>query len=304
MRRALALLAAGALVASPACAARNYTDPAGPRYAGAYGVPTPPPEDEFKVVSFNIKYAKRITRAINLLREHPDVAGADVLALQEMKEEAVVRIAYVLKMNYVYYPATVHPSADGDFGNALMARWPLVDDRKIILPHHGRLSGRQRTATAATMLLGRDRVRLYSVHMDTVMSISGGQRRDQARAIFEDAQHFALALVAGDFNSRWIGEVFEEGGFAWPTKEVGRTLPLFQWDHVFVKGLRPPAPPAVGVVRDTRGASDHRPVWAVLRLPAPEDRVDRGAPGVLPFLPNTLPSRAERGPAVSGPSGG
>jgi hypothetical protein len=33
-----------------------------------------------------------------------------------------------------------------------------------------------------------------------------------------------------------------------------------------VKGLRPVAEPgAVGVIADNRGASDHDPVWAVLR---------------------------------------
>jgi endonuclease/exonuclease/phosphatase (EEP) superfamily protein YafD len=39
-------------------------------------------------------------------------------------------------------------------------------------------------------------------------------------------------------------------------------------DHIFAKGLASPTDVAVaGVVQDNRGASDHRPVWAVFDPP-------------------------------------
>jgi endonuclease/exonuclease/phosphatase (EEP) superfamily protein YafD len=38
---------------------------------------------------------------------------------------------------------------------------------------------------------------------------------------------------------------------------------VFGWDHIFARGL---ATDAAGVVKDVRGASDHRPVWAGLAM--------------------------------------
>jgi endonuclease/exonuclease/phosphatase family metal-dependent hydrolase len=43
---------------------------------------------------------------------------------------------------------------------------------------------------------------------------------------------------------------------------------MFSWDHIFVRGLALRAPGRVGVQKETRGASDHHPVWAELRLEA------------------------------------
>jgi endonuclease/exonuclease/phosphatase (EEP) superfamily protein YafD len=71
--------------------------------------------------------------------------------------------------------------------------------------------------------------------------------------------------VAGDFNSHSVGKVFEAAGFSWPTKDVGTTVGLFSYDHVFSRGL-PKGGASAGVARDVTDASDHRPVWALLRL--------------------------------------
>jgi hypothetical protein len=47
---------------------------------------------------------------------------------------------------------------------------------------------------------------------------------------------------------------------------VGDTISIFSWDHIFVRGLGVPDVAPAGKVRDVRGASDHRPVWASLVL--------------------------------------
>jgi endonuclease/exonuclease/phosphatase (EEP) superfamily protein YafD len=41
----------------------------------------------------------------------------------------------------------------------------------------------------------------------------------------------------------------------------------FSLDHIFARGLPGGATYEMGAVRDSRGASDHRPVWAVVQLP-------------------------------------
>ena len=258
------LLLSLAVASAGACAhARNYVDPKGPRFSGSYRAADSEPA--FRVVTFNVKFARHPDRAIALFRDHPEMAAADVVALQEMKEEPVDRIARALGFDYVYYPSAFHPSAKGNFGNAVLSRWPIVEDYKLILPHYSRWRKLQRAASVAVVDMAGRRVRVYSVHLETPFGISRKQREDQARAIIEDAaRHPEPVVVAGDFNSRWIADDFERAGFQWPTRDLGDTLRWFAWDHVFVRGVPVPDKPAAGIVTDTRGASDHRPVWLAL----------------------------------------
>ncbi len=44
-----------------------------------------------------------------------------------------------------------------------------------------------RTATVATLQVGPTRVRVYSTHLGTIADIGGGRRREQLRAILDDA---------------------------------------------------------------------------------------------------------------------
>jgi endonuclease/exonuclease/phosphatase family metal-dependent hydrolase len=218
-------------------------------------------------VTFNIEYAKRIDAALAALRSHPDLRGADVLALQEMDAPGVERIARELGLNYVYYPASLHPGTRRDVGNAILSPWPLDDDRKLLLPHRSRVLGQGRAAVTARVLVAGRPIRVYSVHLGSPLGTSGGNRRQQAEVILADARAFAEpVLVAGDFNSSSVGRLFEGEGFVWPTKGKGATTRRFSFDHVLARGLVPRAVAGAGVAREVRDASDHRPVWAVLLL--------------------------------------
>jgi endonuclease/exonuclease/phosphatase (EEP) superfamily protein YafD len=119
---------------------------------------------------------------------------------------------------------------------------------------------------AADVVVDGRRVRVYSVHLETPFQISASDRRDQARAIVDDAARYpGPVVVAGDFNSRdVVGDTFGAAGFQWVTKDAGRTISFFAWDHVFVRGLVMKAPPKRGIVLNNNGASDHLPVWAEL----------------------------------------
>lgn len=262
----LAHAAAIVLVASAAssCApALNYLDPNAPRYAGRFAVPDDDPA--FRVVTFNVKFAREVDRAARLLREHEELRGADLIALQEMDAEGTERIARALSMDYVYYPAIRHPGIDRDLGNAILSRWPLTDDRKLVLPYHSRYRDMQRIAVSATAATPLGPVRVYSVHLETIGGIAAVNRQRQAAAVIKDAARYPRVIVAGDFNSRAVGDVFEWYGFRWVTRDLGSTISFFAWDHVFVRGLDVVRKKA-GIVRDNQGASDHLPVWAVLDL--------------------------------------
>src|SRR5687767_5873209 len=188
-------LAVAAIAFAVGCApAINFPDPAGPRYTGSYAGLTEP--DGLRVVTFNVKYGRQAQAAADLLKSDPRLSGADLIALQEMDEVGTELIARALSMNYVYYPAAVHPVARRNFGNAVLSRWPLEDDAKLVLPHRGRLRKSVRIAVGATMRVpGREPIRVYSVHLETPGSISGRGRRDQAETILADAASHPRVIV-------------------------------------------------------------------------------------------------------------
>ncbi|HEY7193363.1 MAG TPA: endonuclease/exonuclease/phosphatase family protein [Gemmatimonadales bacterium] len=266
-------------VAMSACrAVLNYPSALGPRYAGSPAVfsvagPAPitasSPRATIRVVTYNVQWGKHIDRAINVLTTRAPLPNADIVVLQEMDADGTRRIADALGMYWIYYPAVVHPRAGHDMGNAVLSRWPIVADEKLMLPHIAGLRHAQRIATAATVMVGDVKVRVYSAHLGTPSDIRPSKRRDQARTIVADAAAYPLVIVAGDMNSHGIGKEFVANGFVWPTEHNGFTTAIFNWDHVFLKGFSAPAADQkfAGIVRDTLGTSDHDPVWAVAQLP-------------------------------------
>jgi len=266
-RSAVVGLAAAWIVSGlSACAsARNYPDPGGPRFHGEFaGQPSLP---TIKVVTLNVKYSRRIATVIQLLRELEALRNADVIALQEMDDAGTEAIARALSLNFVYYPGAVHPKTRRNFGNALLTRWPVEADAKLLLPHPGRFRKMRRIAVAATIRIGDVPVRCYSLHLEAPGSVNAAGRRDQAAVVVKDAEPFGRVVVAGDFNNEAIvAEVFQRAGFLWATKDVGRSISRFAWDHVFVRGLKLRDFASAGVVADKRGVSDHHPVWAELVL--------------------------------------
>jgi endonuclease/exonuclease/phosphatase (EEP) superfamily protein YafD len=271
------LTGAGLAIAVAACAPTvNLLNPDMPRFEGQYALgagaltsatDTLPAGTPLRVVSFNVKLADQIDSTIQLLRASP-LRGADVIALQEMDEAGTERIARALHLNYIYYPGSIHPTRHRYFGPALLTPWPIVATRKLILPHEGLVRHQRRNGTAATILVRGRPVRAYAVHLETQIRASDHDREDQVDVILRDAADFAgPVIVAGDFNSWGIGEYFERKGYSWPTRDVGHTISVFAWDHIFARGLELSGGDYAGQVRQVRGASDHHPVWAVLTPP-------------------------------------
>jgi endonuclease/exonuclease/phosphatase family metal-dependent hydrolase len=260
-----AFVVAGLALLLTACQTqRNYTSLEGPRYADA-----PPPHlvhdnpaDTLKVVSFNVAFAVEIDSALKVLRTDPGVSDADIVLLQEMDNRATRYIARSLGMWYVYYPSSRHFKHGRDFGNAVLSRWPIVADRKIILPHVARLYKTMRTATAASIVIGRDTVRVYSAHLGTIANINAQQRVEQLNTILADAAGYRRVILGGDMNDTAVGQTAAASGYAWPTREGPPTATIGRLDHIFVRGLSIPQENAAGTVLDNRGASDHRPIWA------------------------------------------
>ncbi len=273
MRSNITILLGAALLGG--CAnGMNYTSATGPRFASPEPLvvhtfardtttePVASPET-IKVVSFNVMYGEQIDSVLALLREDDGLRDPDVIVMQEMNEDAAATIGEALGMHYVYYPAVLHPVPKKNFGNAIFSRWPIVEDEKIILPHISWQRRTQRAAVAATVLVGQERVRVYAVHLSTPLEIWYSGQKDQARLVLSRAGAWDRVIIAGDFNSHGLVNMFAKAGYAWPTKDNGATHRWFNVDHVLSRGF---IPLGTGKVQDTRGASDHRPVGRVLEF--------------------------------------
>lgn len=274
----LALFAAPLMGGCPL--AVNYPDEI--RYAGDFSAPAPQDESglsvapaalsapaDLKLVSFNVHYALEIPKALEALKQ-PPLAGADVIVLQEMDAKAAETLASGLGMSYVYYPASVQKYG-GDFGNAVLSRWPIVDDWRIRLPHDDPYHQQSRIAVFAELDIAGRPLHVVSAHNATPI-LGLGARLDQAEAIAKELKDVGTPrLIGGDFNTSDPGSLsqtvglYEDYGYEWATKGVGDTagsilggLPL---DSLFANGLQTLER---GVYREEAG-SDHMPLWARFR---------------------------------------
>jgi endonuclease/exonuclease/phosphatase family metal-dependent hydrolase len=265
------LIGTGVTLAAGCARTTNLLNPDMPRFSGNYASTqaAAEPEAPLRVVTFNIKLAREINRAVAVLQSD-SLRGADILALEEMDDVGTERIARALRLNYVYYPGSIHPTDHKYFGPAILTRWPVEKSWKLLLPHEGLGRHQRRTATAADLRIGGHLVRVYAVHLETQLKVSEAAREDQVGTVLEDAADFqGPVVIAGDFNSYGIGPLLVRKGYRWTTEMVGSSIAFFSWDHIFVRGLLPARPASAGVVRNVDGASDHHPVWAVVVPEAP-----------------------------------
>lgn len=248
--------------------AENYTDAQGPRYAGDHGADAGAMSalPGLAVVTFNIKFGDEYERAAEELATEPALSSADILLLQEIDAPRTDAIARRVGMAYVYYPGSVHTNGR-DFGNAVLSRWPIVSDSKLILPHRNPVDGRIRIAVQATIASPLGGISAYSVHTETPW-LGPRARLEQAEVVLGHARASNTAsLAGGDFNTSDPGSVdqtvklFRSAGYAWASSDVGETAGSFTLDHLFVRHLTPLD--AGSVVTQ---ASDHRPTWAQLEL--------------------------------------
>lgn len=255
-----------ALLATSGCQlAHNYSDPDGPRYAGNHA--SDPTETSalphIKVVTFNIQYGERYARAHEELSATPDLSGADIILLQEMDAPGTEAIAAALERDYVYYPGSVQRGRD--FGNAVLSRWPIVEDQKLILPHKNPVDGRQRIAVRAVIETPIGTLEAFSVHNETPW-LGPRARLEQARAVLNVARRApAWAIIAGDFNTGDPGsldatvELYAQQGFAWVSYHGGGGLGTL--DNTFARQTTSLASGSVAT-----NASDHEPQWVRLEL--------------------------------------
>ncbi len=253
----------------------NFAEADGPRFAGEYGLESIEFDGELKVITWNIRFAEDVETAVSELQTVPELQDADILLLQEMDEQGVDQIAQELGYNYVYYPASLHSHHNRNFGNAILAKWPIIADAKLLLPHENPSNEQRRNAVRGLVEVNGREVLVYSVHTETYW-LSGSKRNEQVEAIVADVlaqpAHDEV-IVGGDFNAvidsdiEELDEIFAQAGMERVSAGAGPSVELagigIEADHLFARGF---TPKDNGTYPET-AASDHFPVWAVL---APE----------------------------------
>lgn len=254
----------------PRAQTTTFDDPQGPRFEGQYAGGPPTSGSLVTVVNYNINHGREVAEAIEALETLEPLPGADIILLQEMDESGTEDIARALRCNFVYYPATV--SRHGrNFGNAILARWPLSDARKLILPELHPFNQVMRIAAGATVRIAGLDVMVYSVHTE-IFTVSTAHRRSQVVAIVDDiGPGDSPVIVGGDFNTvtkrgiNWITDRFAAIGLSRKSAGVGPTVARLgvkpsAADHIFTRGF---CRVGRGKVEEAK-ASDHFPVWVQL----------------------------------------
>ncbi|HEY3446607.1 MAG TPA: endonuclease/exonuclease/phosphatase family protein [Myxococcales bacterium] len=231
-----------------------------------------------KIATWNIQSCARGLEAVAAVLRALD---ADVVALQEVDRgtlragrlDQAARLASAAGLAHFRFFRAVGWGC-GDYGLALLSRWPLTGERVGLLPNEEGLE--PRIHASAVVEAGGARLSIHLTHL-THLDTVRGLRLAQARRILDrlEADPWPKVLL-GDFNAlpggsthravrRRLRDAFHAAGegpsgtypLPWP-------LPAVRIDYLFVSE-------GVGVARSrvhATEASDHRPLTAEVRLQA------------------------------------
>ena len=155
-------------------------------------------------MSYNLHqgYATSGAQDLEALARTVEAAGAEVVALQEVSRGWVINgstemltwLARRLRMPYVWGPA-----ADPIWGNAILARRPILDSANAELPRGG--APMRRAVLWAEVDLGRgERLRVIATHFHHVEE-EGRIREPQAAAIVRLWNRRERTVMMGDLNA-------------------------------------------------------------------------------------------------------
>jgi endonuclease/exonuclease/phosphatase family metal-dependent hydrolase len=257
----------------------NYSEKHGPKFISNSfeNQKVSPSSDTLTLVSYNIEKGEKINEAISLIQTNDVLANSDVFLLQEMDEIGTKRIADSLEMNYVYFPINSSRKSKRNFGNSILSRECIFSEEKLILPHGQIHNNRKRGASIATTYHNGKTIKLYSVHMATVV-MTTQKRLDQVDSLAAHVDDFVeegeACIIGGDFNAvtsafrNKVVKKFSEIEFAHATTGLGHTQisPIKfikpELDMVFGKNLQVLDK---GKVTDN-SASDHFPIWVKMKV--------------------------------------
>jgi len=241
---------------------------------------------KFRVLSWNIhKCIGGVDRRYDPERIAETIRhyAPDVMLLQEVDEgarrSAGHRQVDVLGDLLAYHHRTFFPNVQvrggGEYGNAILSRFPIVETRNIDLSVSWKKRRSVLHAICRVRKDGLDRtLHLYNMHL----GLAQYERRIQLRS-FLDSHPFrhldghTPVVVGGDLNDVWgsLGRLLLPAGFRGVDRKP-RTFPawapLRPLDSIYVRGDVDLSHLERGEIELARRASDHRPLIAEVEIKA------------------------------------
>jgi endonuclease/exonuclease/phosphatase family metal-dependent hydrolase len=234
-----------------------------------------------KVMSYNIHHCnppsagekidvEAIAAVIN--KEKPDFVAlqeVDVNTERSGKGKHQARqLAELTSMNFFFAKAIDHQS--GDYGVAILSRFPILDSAQYILPINNTIGGEVRTIAAVTAEISKGKKIIFaSTHLD----LKEENRKTQSELI---VKHFANAaypmIIGGDFNANPDSPViaYLDQHFTRSCKnDCAPTIPVENpnraIDFIMFKPTNVISSISTRVI-DEKYASDHLPVVVELKV--------------------------------------
>lgn len=236
---------------------------------------------ELRVMAYNIHHCNPpsepgkidVEAIIATIREQqPDLLAlqeVDVMTGRSENIDEAKRIAEALNMHYYFGKAIDHDG--GEYGVAILSRFPVSEEKTYPLPTEEGTGGEPRVlATAKVQLPDGQNIRFGSTHLDA--QSEDVNRLLQIKAIGEIASKEELPFViAGDFNAPPESEIIEilDLHFQRSCQDCPPTIPVINpTKAIDFIAFRPQSFFEVKnheVISETY-ASDHLPVFTVLTL--------------------------------------
>lgn len=234
-----------------------------------------------RVLAYNVHHCNPPSEAgkidVKAIVKTIKAQSPDLVALQEMDRmtgrsgnlDQARMIAEALQMQYYFAKAIDHDG--GEYGVAILSRFPISEEQTHRLPTQEGTGGEPRIlATVKVKLPGGENIRFGSTHLDAQKEEVN--RLLQIREIGEIASRESLPMIiAGDFNATPESEVIGilDQYFQRSCQQCAPTIPVINPSRTidFI-AFRPQAFFEVKAheVVDETYASDHLPVFSILKL--------------------------------------
>jgi endonuclease/exonuclease/phosphatase family metal-dependent hydrolase len=238
-------------------------------------------QTELRIMSYNIHHANPPSKpdSIDMEAIANTIAKAkpDLVALQEVdvntKRSGNIDQAYWLakrlKMNVFFAKAIDHDG--GDYGLAILSRFPIVDQIIVRLPTKQITKGEPRIlATVVVQLPNNQNIKFGCIHLDAQKEETN--RLLQAEALLAQGKSEKLPFIlAGDWNARPGSKTIEimNGAFTRTCQDCAYTIPVTNpkstIDFISYASQHPFQIISHEVIPE-RYASDHLPILSVLKL--------------------------------------
>jgi endonuclease/exonuclease/phosphatase family metal-dependent hydrolase len=210
-----------------------------------------------------------LQRAIALIKRHlPDIVALQEIDSRRPRDAGVAEPFGLLQSALGSHgvDAKSITTTDGEYGQALISRWPIRSAEIHDISHQER---EPRCAICAVVVTPHGDLRVLATHL----GLSIGERRGQAQALLRlIGERASPTVVMGDFNDWfWVGSVRKVLSARMASRSRLQTFPsfwpIFRFDRIYcsaeVSLLN------AHIDRDARIVSDHLPVIADVTVREP-----------------------------------